>query len=264
MSFLDDLLDIGSDLISAGSEFLGSNSIGANLAKTALTGFALSQVTKSVNKKNVESAPAQNDRPDPGVRLQVKPDPEHKIPVVYGSAYLGGIISHVEMADNNQTLFAVLTICERTGNLLSTGSASSIGISEIYLDGQQAYFSAGGQLVSYTTDRAGNVDNSLAGLIDIRLYSGNSVTSTTLAGYSGANTQAAYNFIPNWTSTDMMNDLVFAVAKITYDRDKNCTQVPDILFKVTNTMTKAGDCLNDYATNTRYGAGIAAAEIFSA
>jgi hypothetical protein len=58
-----------------------------------------------------------------------------------------------------------------------------------------------------------------------------------------------------------MSDLVFAIVKVDYNRDKNVTSIGDYQFKITNSMKLGGDCLFDYATNTRYGAGIRLADI---
>jgi hypothetical protein len=61
-----------------------------------------------------------------------------------------------------------------------------------------------------------------------------------------------------------MNDLIFAVVKVDYNREKNVTGIGDLLFHVDNTMKLPGDVLYDYMTNTRYGAGITATEILLA
>ena len=262
MSFLDDVFEIGKQAVG----WLTSGSTGANLAKTVITGFALNQVNKSVNKENALPAPAAANNAaqavDRGARLQVNPDPEHSIPVVYGTATLGGIITHVELTNNNSVLYAVTTLCERTGIKLSDSTASVFTIPEIRINDQKVVFNAGGQVVNYTMDREGNVDNSLKGLVEIRCYIGSSQVIIP-DGYSGGNTQPAYDFIPAWSATDTMNDLVFVAMKITYSREKNITSIPTVTAKISNSMTMPGDCIYDYMTNTRYGAGIPASEIYS-
>jgi hypothetical protein len=59
-----------------------------------------------------------------------------------------------------------------------------------------------------------------------------------------------------------MTNLCFALIRIDYNREKNVTGLGDIKFVIENSMTKPGDCLYDYMTNTRYGAGISAEEIY--
>jgi hypothetical protein len=58
-----------------------------------------------------------------------------------------------------------------------------------------------------------------------------------------------------------MNELVFALVKVTYNAEKNITNLPDFKFALSNTLTKPGDCLYDFMTNSRYGSGIPASEI---
>jgi hypothetical protein len=60
-----------------------------------------------------------------------------------------------------------------------------------------------------------------------------------------------------------MNDLIFALVRVDYNREKNVTGLGDVTFEVSNSMFLPGDVLNDYMTNTRYGAGIASAEILT-
>jgi hypothetical protein len=60
-----------------------------------------------------------------------------------------------------------------------------------------------------------------------------------------------------------MSNLVFAVVRLTYDSDKGVTSIPNMQVRVKNTMTLPGDCVYDYMTNTRYGAGIPPGEIYS-
>jgi hypothetical protein len=60
-----------------------------------------------------------------------------------------------------------------------------------------------------------------------------------------------------------MNNLAFAIVRIDYDKEKDVTSLGEFKFRINNTMYQAGDCLYDYMTNTRYGAGIDSGEIYS-
>ena len=73
----------------------------------------------------------------------------------------------------------------------------------------------------------------------------------------------AWSIMPGWTSAHTMNDLVFAIVKVEYNKEKNVTKLGKLDFKIRNSMTEPGDCLYDYMTNTRYGAGIDPQEINS-
>jgi len=259
MSFLDDIVDFAGGILS-------SNGIGANLAKTALLGYGLNKVTASVNRDNAKPAVAQtNTQPDPGVRLQVNPDPSHKIPVLYGIAYTGAIVTDAVLSNSNQTLTTCFTICEMTGSKMSDSVQSTIAFTSILMNDQRLVFKADGVTVDYSVDRSGNVDRSLDGLMTVRCYSGGSGSAYNVAptGYS-ITPVTAYSFVPNWTSSYTMNDLVFACVQMTYSSAKNLTSIPTMRFQLTNTMTLPGDVMYDYMTNTRYGCGIDPAEINSA
>ena len=84
-----------------------------------------------------------------------------------------------------------------------------------------------------------------------------------IKGYNATNNNLAYNLFPQWTDAHTMNQLVFALVRIDYNKDKNSTGLGNLQFKLSNTMSMPGDCLYDYMTNTRYGAGIPPEEINS-
>jgi hypothetical protein len=67
--------------------------------------------------------------------------------------------------------------------------------------------------------------------------------------------------MPAWTINHAMNDLIFAIVEVTYDKTKGITSVPTFNFHLTNSMSQPGDCLFDYMTSTRYGCGIPSTEI---
>jgi hypothetical protein len=70
--------------------------------------------------------------------------------------------------------------------------------------------------------------------------------------------------MPNWTPNHLCNDLVFAIVRVVYNKDKNVTGLGDLKFNVNNPLNNPGDVLLDYMTNTRYGAGITLEDIFNA
>lgn len=260
MSFIDDVIDFGKGAI----DWLTGSSLGSNLAKTALLGFGLNQLTKSVNKGN-DATTTQAQAADPGVRLQVKPDANQKIPVLYGSAYFGGIITDAYLTADNKTMYYVLTLSEKTGAKASDSLDSIFTFNDVYVNDQRIVFQSDGVTAAYSVDRDGNIDYSVKDLVRVYCFDGSSINGTSVEDYpyQGA-FQNAYDIMPNWTSDHMMNDLVFAIVRIDYSKEKNLTSVPTLTFHVTNSMTLPGDCLYDYMTNTRYGAGIAPEEIYVA
>lgn len=258
MSFLSGILDIGKKVIGA---FSGGG-IASTLLKTVGLGLAVNQLSKNINKSNDIGNVAPNI--DAGVRLQIEPNAESKIPVLYGTAYFGGNITDAQMTNNNKTMFYCLTLAEKTGTKLSDGQPSDFIFKDVYWNDQRIVFKADGITADYAVDRNGNVDRSISDLVRVYCYKGSSDSPATIENYTATNTTKAYQVMPTWTSsTHVMSDLVFSVVRVDYNRDKNVTGLGNMVFHVENTMRLPGDCIYDYMTNTRYGAGIPAAEILS-
>lgn len=257
MSWLDDIVDFGSTALN----WLGANPIVGSLAKTAILGYGLNKVTSSINQDNATKN--TTSKPDPGVRLQVDPDPQHKIPIVYGTAFLGGIVTDAVLTNSNQTMVYCVTICERTGVKLSDNIQSVISFRDIYLNDERVIFKGDGVTVDFTVDRTGTQNDFPRDLVKIYCYNNGSTGATTPIFNSGSNTSNAYSVMTNWTSNHTMNNLVFAIVRVDYNKEKNITQLPKLDFQLSNTMTLPGDCIYDMLTNEIYGAAIDPTEVLS-
>lgn len=247
-----------------------TSTIGVLLVRTAITALVSYALNRSISKNQTQTGF------DAGSRQMLSPATNHKIPVVYGSAYLGGAITDAQLTDANKTMWVCLTISEKTGPLLSTGAASSYIFNECYRNADQIIFEADGVTVAKSVDAntPPNQDDSMAGLIKIYMYAGSGASANQLtpAAASCVSTPTitpvnAWDIFPDWdgpvgtTPNDNMSDLVFALIRVDYNRDKNVTAIGDYQFNIINSMTSQGDVIFDYATNTRYGAGIRLAEI---
>jgi hypothetical protein len=255
MSFLSGLLNIAKTSVT----FLSGSSFLSTLTKTALLGYAVNRLSKNACKDNNSGT----DNIDKGVRLQIAPNAESKIPVLYGSAFFGGNITDAAMTNNNKTMWYCLTLSEKTGTVYSTSTGSDYTFNNIYWNDQRIVFNNDGITVNYAVDRSGNIDRSLSGLVRVYCYKGGRTAGVVPSGYTGTVPNAETLF-PNWTSgTHAMSNLIFALVRVDYNREKNVTGIGNMLFNITNTMNMPGDCLYDYMINERYGAGIPAAEILS-
>lgn len=256
MSFLDDLGDFASGALT----WLGSGGIGPALAKTAITGYALKKVTDSINRDSKKAAGAAADE---GQRIQLEPNTENRIPVVYGAAFVNGIISDVYLSPDNKTLYYVLTLSEKTGNTnLGLGAASEFTFKECYYNDLLLTFQSDGITAASAADRAGNVNTDIAGKIAVYFYDGGRNAGKKPEGFTGI-VPSSESVMPGWTTSHSMNDLAFAIIKLEYNREAGITNIGTFKFHLENSMTAAGDCLYDYMTNTRYGAAIAPEEINS-
>lgn len=248
MSFID-------TLVKGVGNFAKSNSIGAQLAKTALYGFALNKAAKSIQKQQ-----DKNSLKDQGVTVSVNPDPKNTIPVIYGSAFTSGLITDAYMQADKRTMWFCITLSEMTGNLID-GTASDMEFMEVYYSGLRLDFKADGYTVDIAYDDSGNNTNKFSGLIEVYPFVDGSDNPAVFITEGTGNTSSAYSLFPTWTSANAMSGLVFALIKIKYDAKQKISSINDFKFKIRNTMTQPGDVLYDYMTNTRYGAGIPAAEI---
>lgn len=253
---------------SAVGAYLATSTIGALLARTAITALVSYALNRSISKNQ------QKTGVDPGARQMLSPSTNYKIPVVYGAAYLGGVITDAQLVDSNKTMWVCLTISENTGKLFSTGADSAFTFNECYRNADQVIFEADGVTVARTVDADGNQDLSMAGLIKIYMYAGSGASADQLTPALASCVSAptitpvdAWSLFPAWTApsgttpNSNMSDLVFALVRVDYNRDKNVTAIGDYQFNIINSMSLQGDVIFDYATNTRYGAGIRLAEI---
>jgi hypothetical protein len=250
MSFIDGL---GSIVKGVGG-FLASNSIGSSLAKTAILGYALNKVSKSINNQ------ANENKLDP-TPITLNPDTTNSVPVLYGTAYVKGMITDAYLTSDNKTMWYCITLCEKTGNLIN-GNPSEISFQEVYFNGLRLDFKADGYTVDLAYDEEGNSTDDFSGLIQIYPFSGSSTDPVGFSTEPTRNTTNAYTLFPEWNTNDNMSDLVFALIKTTYNPEKNINSLGNWEFKLSNTMSQPGDVLFDYMTNTRYGAGINEQEIY--
>ena len=253
MSWLDSIVDFGGKVV----DFLGSP-IGGALARTVISGYAVNKINKSITKANQTQ---QQRAPDAGNRIQLDPDTEAKIPLVYGTAFVPGIVTDARMYNNNKSMAFCITLCERTGVKLSDGVPSGFDFLQIYWNDSLVVLENDGFTVKHLVDRTNTINARPAGLVKVYCFRGSSIEPTSPEGYSWQNLDAAYEIIPGWTSNHMMNDLIFVVVTMTYNREREVTGLGTWRFKLRNTMTLPGDVLYDVLTSNRYGAGMVPQEI---
>jgi len=200
---------------------------------------------------------ANDTKLNTGTTLQVPPATDNKLPVVYGTGYVGGIITDLTITSDNQDLYFVLSLCEVTGN-----GTDSITIGDIYYQGKKCVFS-GTSVTGLIDPSTGITDTSCDGYLSIYTYSNgsnapqnSSVSAITLLQASGLTYQ--------WDSSKLMTNTTFAVIHITYNQGARMTSLGQTQFQITNSRNSAGDVIYDYLTNTVYGAAIPASQIDTA
>lgn len=255
MSFIDSIINFGSQAV----DWFKENPRGGAIVRSIGSAIVLNQVQKSINKENQTPSAAESNKPDLGVREQVDPDTDSSIPVVYGTAFTGGKVIDAQLTDGNTTMWYCLTICEKTGPLIN-GTASVITIDNVYWNENEVKFQSDGITVNSFRSADGVESQNPNGLIQMYFYNNGSANQIFPVGYSGTSTDAR-DIFPGWATNHSMDELVFCLVKVVYSRVAQVTGLGNLEFKVRNTMTDAGDVLNDYLTNARYGAGISVEEI---
>jgi hypothetical protein len=258
MSFIDSITDVGG----AAWEGLTGPSIASGIARAGILALMLREVQNSINDENESTDSSQSDRADYGVREQIDPNTESSIPVVYGSAFLGGNITDAVLTDDNKTMWYCITLCEKTGVKIDQ-TPSEIRFEEIYWNNNRVNLQADGVTAATFQDEDGVTSDSINGLIKFYFYRNGSSNPIGLNGVASSNSLPAYQLFPNWTTNHAMSELAFVIVRVDYNASKSVTGLGKMQFKVNNNMSLTGDVLFDYMTNSRYGGGIELEEIYA-
>jgi hypothetical protein len=230
-------------------------------------GFAINMIVASViskalfnpNQPSFDGAGAGSS-PNLGNRQQIPPATDNKLPVVYGSAYVGGQVTDLSITENNQELYYALSICEVTGT--ETGqTVSNFTFGNIYWGGKLVNFQANGYTVASLLDESTGVyDTTVNGLIEFYLYS-NGSNNPINSPYTAIQVMSNPNLIYQWDETKLMSNTVFAIVHITYNQPANVVGLVQTKFQVNNNLSATGNCIYDYLLNTRYGGAIPLTQI---
>jgi hypothetical protein len=232
-----------------------------------ITTLAVSMVASSI----IAKAFFNQDQPsygsgsskNPGNPQQVPPATNNKLPVVYGSAYVGGIITDLSISEDNQQLYYCMALSEVT-NTNSGQTPDAFTFGNIYYGGKLVQFEGDGFTVSGLLDEStGLVDTKVAGLIRIYLYN-NGSNSPTNSTISAIDVMSASGLVYTWDSTKLMTNCAFAIIHLSYNSSAGVTGIQQTQFLVNNPRYAPGDCMKDYFLNTRYGAAIPANQINTA
>lgn len=271
MSFITDIIKFG--LGQFGVEASGDTP--QALAQSAITNFVTTKVNSALKINQTPSGDAQSLPPEVQtvietvereVKVEFKADTNKSIPVVYGDAWVDPILVDAVLTNNNCTMWYCVALCEMTGDILSletplATTPSQIQFKEIIINERRAVFQSDGVTVDYLSGQ-GETDTTVRGRIQIYPYAGNSNTPVPhILQFDTATHGPANNYMPNWTTSHAMSDLVFALIKVDYDSVNDIKGINSIKFHLENTMHWPGDVFYDYMTDTTYGAGLDTTEI---
>ncbi|CAB4133895.1 hypothetical protein UFOVP263_42 [uncultured Caudovirales phage] len=238
--------------------------------EAAIVAFAINMVVSMVISKifapDIPNG-LSNQQPNPGNRQQLPPAGDNKIPVIYGSAYTGGIITDVSISSNNQDIYWAISLCEVTNTASSsTGGADTITFGKIYWGGKLVIFSTtAGELYKVTglKDESTSEIQDVSGYMDIWLYN-NGSNSPTNSSSSAIAVMSSSGLVYTWSGSNLMSNCAFAIVHIRYSQSRNLVGLSQTRFQVNNSRSSFGDCFLDYFTSVRYGAAISLANVNTA
>lgn len=197
------------------------------------------------------------DRRDPGIKIQLPPATDNKVPKLYGRNFTGSIIIDAEIKNQNKTMAYAMVISEY-------GTNDSWSVNDIYRGDAKLNFAD--SVVQSVTDPNSTSSTKVTGKLRCRVYAGGSSAANQIFPTSDA--QNAYGTgvcqFGNWSASNTMNGLVFAIFEIDYEPEEGLTGLDAITFDITNALDEPSEVLLDYLQNTRYGAGLDIADIDTA
>lgn len=189
------------------------------------------------------------------------PAGDNKLPVIYGSAYVGGIITDLSITDDNQNLYYVLSLAEVT-NTETGGTPDTFTFGDIYFGGKKCIFDNTDltKIVALLDESTGVQETNVNGNLFMYLYRNGSSSGVNTA-LTAIQVMQDSSLTYQWDSSKLMSNCAFAILKITYNSGANLTGIQLTKFQLTNSRHAPGDCFYDYLTSTRYGAAIPVAGV---
>ncbi len=202
--------------------------------------------------------PPKGSGQDPGLKVQLPPATDNKVPRLYGRNFAGGTIIDAEIKNQNKTMAYCVVLSDMSDIYNETWTVNTV-----YRGDNELIFGAGlrpYEIVS-AIDPNGTTTNNIANKIRVRIYAGGSgsayqIYPTTYKdnAYGGTDSGKTCQFL-NWTSANAMTDLVFAIIEIDYDAENDLVGLGTFTFDIQTSLSYPSACLVDYLNNERYGMG---------
>jgi hypothetical protein len=230
-------------------------------AQAAMAAFAINLIASTIISKafapNIDTPQSSN----PGNRTQVPPAGDNKLPVIYGSAYVGGVITDLSITDDNQNLYYVLSLAEVT-NTETGGTPDTFTFGDIYFGGKKCIFDVSDptRIVALLDESTGVQETNVNGNLFMYLYRNGSSSGVNTA-LTAIQVMQDSSLTYQWDASKLMSNCAFAILKITYNSEANLTGIQQTKFQLTNSRHAPGDCFYDYLTSTRYGAAVPVAGV---
>jgi hypothetical protein len=245
-----------------------AGAVAAFAARTLLT----IGISKLISNRSGQNAVGTSNA---GARVQLPPATDNKLPVVYGSAFIGGSITDAKISTDQKTMWYVVALADVTDT--TAGSAYTYG--NIYYDNKLVTFGTGGdaaKVLSLTTNTAGSpeVDTKVDGNLFIYLFTNGSSSGVNTGGQSAITimSDAAIPSNQRWNQgiytsggqSATMTNTAFAIVKVVYNQDAGTTSLGSLTVQLQNSLYQPGAVIRDYLLNARYGCAVPLTKINTA
>ena len=236
------------------SAIVGTTLFGSALAATIVTSIVAAGLAIGTAKAlGVMDPPKQQNAKDPGVKIQLPPSTDNRVPVFYGQSFTGGIIVDAEIKNQNNTMVYCMVIGEKT-------DSGTITINDIYRDDAKLNFATGSANVSSATDPNATNTTVIANKIRCRVFAGNAQSSVNQI-FPTSNKVTAQSLMSTITSSTNYEGLVYSIIEMDYDAENGLQGLGAITYDINNSLNEPSNVLLDYLRNDRYGAGLSNADL---
>jgi hypothetical protein len=259
-------------VIKAIATVVAKNVVAKAVVKLAAAAIISKVATKAISKLIAKRTDVGSSSGlDAGARVQLPPAAENKLPIVYGTSWVGGPIIDAKISVDQKFMWYVIALSEKPDGQTVTFDTTD----GVYYGGKKVQFGSNGVVNALITNTTpGQIDTKVAGKIYIWLFQDN-VLST-----AGSNsTQTPYQIMTDattgggisdgWNSITYtsdgqnveLNNMVYAIVRVEYNVDATTTSLDTLQVKISNNMggdngCKPGVAILDYLTNERYGCAI--------
>lgn len=243
--------------------FSGGTALLATIGKALVTAAVSIGVSRLIAKRANTAADAGGDG---GARIQLPPATVNKLPVIYGTAFVGGAITDAMLSTDQKTMWYVVALAEVSDDQGGGGGSYTFDTSKIYYDGKLVQFGTNGAVTGLYTNNASpsdpnaQLDTRCNGFLFVYLFNNGSSSGVNTGGQTAAQILSTTNGVPAskaWTAGQQtMTNCAFAIVKVIYNSDAGTTGVGQLMVNMSNSITKPGDAILDYMLNTRYGCAL--------
>lgn len=241
----------------------GGTSLVAKFAIQAVLAIGVSKLLG--NRAGSKAAGAESS----GARIQLPPATNNKLPVAYGTSFLGSSITDAKISTDQKTSWFVMAVSE-------VPDGATITFDQIYYDNKLVTFGTNGAVASLTNNAQNSpqVDTKVANKIFIYLFPNGSSSGTNTGGLSAIQilSDASIPADQHWdgpiystgSESPTMDNTAFMIVKLIYDDQAGVTGLGTLTAKITCSLNKPGEVILDYMQNERYGCAIPLAQIDTA